>query len=59
MWVDNITMDLAELGCSDVDWIDLAQDTNRWRALGYLTKHVNTPCEQNTKFLMLKMWSIY
>jgi hypothetical protein len=32
-WVDNITMDLEEVGWGDVDWIDLAQDSNRWRAL--------------------------
>jgi hypothetical protein len=32
-WVDNIRMDLGEVGRSDVDWIGLAQDTNRWRAL--------------------------
>jgi hypothetical protein len=28
-WVDNIRMDLEEVGWSDVDWIGLAQDTNR------------------------------
>jgi hypothetical protein len=32
-WVDNIRMDLGEEGWSDVDWICLAQDRNRWRAL--------------------------
>jgi hypothetical protein len=32
-WVDNIGMDLGEVGWVDVDWIDLAQDRNRWRAL--------------------------
>jgi hypothetical protein len=32
MWVDNIRMDLGELGWGDVDWIGLAQDRNRWRA---------------------------
>jgi hypothetical protein len=32
-WVDNIRMDLGEVGWSDVDWIGLAQDRNRWRAL--------------------------
>jgi hypothetical protein len=33
MWVDNIRMDLGEVGWGDVDWIGLAQDRNRWRAL--------------------------
>jgi hypothetical protein len=32
-WVDNITTDLGEVGWGDVDWIGLAQDRNRWRAL--------------------------
>jgi hypothetical protein len=32
-WVDNIRMNLGEVGWGDVDWIDLAQDRNRWRAL--------------------------
>jgi hypothetical protein len=33
MWVDNIRMDLGEVGWGDVDWIRLAQDRNRRRAL--------------------------
>jgi len=32
-WEDNIKMDLQEVGCGGVDWIDLAQDRDRWRAL--------------------------
>jgi hypothetical protein len=32
-WVDNIRMDLLELGWGDVDWIGLAQGSNRWRVL--------------------------
>jgi hypothetical protein len=32
-WLDNIRMDLAEVGWGDVDWIGLAQDRDRWRAL--------------------------
>jgi hypothetical protein len=32
-WVDNIRMDLLELGWGDVDSIGLAQDRNKWRAL--------------------------
>jgi hypothetical protein len=32
-WVDNIRMDLGEVGWSDVNWIGVAQDKNRWRAL--------------------------
>jgi hypothetical protein len=32
-WIDNIKMDLPEIGVSVVDWIGLAQDRYRWRAL--------------------------
>jgi hypothetical protein len=32
-WVDNIRMDLVEVGWGDVDWIGLAQDRGRWRVL--------------------------
>jgi hypothetical protein len=34
-WEDNIKMDLQEVGGCLGDWMDLAQDRNRWRALGY------------------------
>jgi len=30
-WVDNIRMDLQEVGCGYMDWIGLAQDRDRWR----------------------------
>jgi hypothetical protein len=42
-WVDNITMDLGEVRCSGVDWIGLAQDTNRWRALVNLLLNLRVP----------------
>jgi hypothetical protein len=32
-WVDNIRMDLGEVGWGDVEWIALAKDRNRWRAV--------------------------
>jgi hypothetical protein len=32
-WIDNIKMDLLEIGLNVVDWIGLAQDRYRWRAL--------------------------
>ena len=32
-WEDNIKMDLQEVGCGCMDWIELAQDRDRWRAL--------------------------
>jgi hypothetical protein len=32
-WVDNIKMDLTEIGWDVVDWIELAQDRDQWSAL--------------------------
>ena len=32
-WEDNIKMDLQEVGCGSVDWMELAQDRDGWRAL--------------------------
>jgi hypothetical protein len=32
-WEDNIKMDLREIECGGMDWIELAQDRDRWRAL--------------------------
>jgi len=32
-WEENIKMDLQKVGCRVMDWIELAQDRDRWRAL--------------------------
>ena len=32
-WEDNIKMDFREVGCGGMDWIELAQDRDTWRAL--------------------------
>jgi len=32
-WVDNIRMDIQEVGCGYMDWIELVQDRDRWRTL--------------------------
>jgi len=32
-WEDNIKMDLQEVGCGGMDWIELARDRGKWRAL--------------------------
>jgi hypothetical protein len=32
-WEDNIKMDLQEVGCGCMEWIEVAQDRDRWRAL--------------------------
>jgi hypothetical protein len=42
-WVDNIKMDLREIGCCGMDWIDLAQDRDQWRALVNTIMHLRVP----------------
>jgi hypothetical protein len=42
-WVDNISMDLREVGWGYVDWIGLAQDRNRWRALVNAVLNLRVP----------------
>jgi hypothetical protein len=42
-WVDNTRMDLGEVGWGDVDWIGLAQDRSRWRALVYSVLNLRVP----------------
>jgi hypothetical protein len=42
-WVDNIKMDLREKGWYDMDWIDLAQDRDQWRALVNTVMNLRVP----------------
>jgi hypothetical protein len=42
-WVDNIRMDLQEVGCWYVDWIGLAQDRDRWRTLVSAVMNLRVP----------------
>jgi hypothetical protein len=42
-WLDNFRMDLGEVGWSDVDWIGLAQDRNRWKALANSVLNLRVP----------------
>jgi hypothetical protein len=42
-WEDNIRMDLWEEGCGCVDWMELAQDRDRWRALVSAVMNLRVP----------------
>jgi hypothetical protein len=42
-WLDNIRMDLVEVGWGDVDWIGLAQDRDKWRALVNAVLNLRVP----------------
>jgi hypothetical protein len=43
MWMDNIKMDVLEIGLYVVDWIGLAQDRSRWRALVNSVMNLRVP----------------
>jgi hypothetical protein len=42
-WIGNIKMDLLEIGLSVVDWICLAQDRYRWRAVVNVVMNLQVP----------------
>jgi hypothetical protein len=42
-WVNNIKMDLREIGWDGMDWIDLAQDRDPWRALVNTVMNLRVP----------------
>jgi len=42
-WMDNIRMDLQEVGCGYMDWIGLAQDRGRWRTLVSAVMNLGVP----------------
>jgi len=42
-WEDNIKMDLQEVGCGRMDWIDMTQDRDRWRTLVNAVMNLRVP----------------
>jgi hypothetical protein len=42
-WEDNIKKDLQKVRCGDMDWIDLTQDMDRWRALVNAVMNLRVP----------------
>jgi hypothetical protein len=42
-WVHNIKIDLREIGWDGMDWIDLAQDKDQWRALVNTVMNLRVP----------------
>jgi len=42
-WEDNIKLDLQEMGCGSMDWIELAQNRDRWWALANAVTNLRVP----------------
>ena len=42
-WEDNINMALLEVGCGGMDWIELAQDRDRWQAVVDAVMNLGVP----------------
>jgi hypothetical protein len=42
-WVDDIKMNLAEIGWDGMDWIELAQDRDQWRTFVYTVMNLRVP----------------
>jgi hypothetical protein len=42
-WEDNIKMDIREGGCAGMNWIELAQDRDKWRALVNAVMNLRVP----------------
>jgi hypothetical protein len=42
-WEDNIKMNLQEVGCGCMDWIELAEDRDRWRVLVNAVMNLRIP----------------
>ena len=42
-WVDNIRMDLQEVGCGYMDWIGLVKDRERWQTLVRAVMNIRVP----------------
>jgi hypothetical protein len=57
-WVDNIKMNLRETGWDSMDWIELAHDTDHWRALVNTVMNLRVPQNRWEVFEWLHNWRL-
>jgi hypothetical protein len=57
-WEDNIQIDLQEVGCGGMDWIDLAQDWDRWRSLVNMVVNLQDSIKRREIFESLRTGSL-
>jgi hypothetical protein len=58
VWEDNIKMDLKEVGCGGMDWIDLAQGRDRWHALVNAVRNLQDPYNAGNFLTSVELVSI-
>jgi hypothetical protein len=56
-WEDNIKMDVDEVGGGRGDWMELAWDTDRWRALLSTVKNLRVPYNAGNYLVSCENWS--
>jgi hypothetical protein len=56
--VDNIKIDLGEIGWDGMDWVDLAQDRDQWRALVNTVMNLWVPYNPGKFFKWLHNWQL-
>jgi hypothetical protein len=54
-WVNNIKMDLREIGWDDVDWIDLVEDIDQWRALVNTVLNLRVPRNTGSSLVAVQL----
>jgi hypothetical protein len=57
-WVENIKMDLGDIGWVGVDWVCLAQDRDKWRALVKAVMNLSIKCWKTVEWRLYDWWPL-